>query len=167
MNKSAFRNFSYGVYICTTWDHGKPTGCVANSAMQVSSSPAEVAVSINKNNYTYDCIKRCGYFSICVLAEDSDPSLIGTFGFRSGREVNKFENFDYSVCGKLPVPEGAMAYFSCKVTSVTETATHAVFFGEAFDANVLRKATPMTYAYYHKALKGKTAKNAPTYIENE
>lgn len=164
MNKSAFYTLSYGVYICTTWDNGRPTGCVANSAMQVTSSPATVAVSINKDNYTCDVIKRCGYFAICPMAEDGDPSLIGTFGFRSGKAINKFAGFDYSVHGKLPVPEGVMAYISCKVINAMETSTHIVFLGEVFDADVLKSGAPMTYAYYHKALKGKAPKNAPTYI---
>lgn len=32
-------------------------------------------------------------------------------------------------------------------------------------ADVTSENTPMTYAYYHKVLKGKTGKNAPTYIK--
>ena len=49
MNNKAFYTLSYGVYLCTTWDEGRPVGCVANSAMQITSSPATVAVSVNKN----------------------------------------------------------------------------------------------------------------------
>lgn len=37
MNKQAFRNLSYGVYIVSTMDQERPTGCTANSAMQVTS----------------------------------------------------------------------------------------------------------------------------------
>ena len=52
MNKKAFYNLSYGVYLCTSWDEGRPVGCVANSAMQITSSPATIAVSLNHDNYT-------------------------------------------------------------------------------------------------------------------
>ncbi len=52
MNKQAFRNLSYGVYIVSTMDQERPAGCTANSAMQVTSSPATIAVSINHDNYT-------------------------------------------------------------------------------------------------------------------
>ncbi len=166
MNNTAFRNLSYGVYICTTWDEGRPVGCVANSAMQVTSAPAGIAVSINRLNYTNECIRRCGFFAICVMSEKSDPKLIGRFGFTSGRDTDKFEGFPYTVRNKLPVPDDGCAYFICKVTDIWETQTHTVFFGEVTDADNLKSETPMTYAYYHKELKGKTAKNAPTFNES-
>ena len=52
MNKTAFYNLSYGVYLCTSWDEGRPVGCVANSAMQITAEPATLAVSLNHGNYT-------------------------------------------------------------------------------------------------------------------
>ena len=60
-----------------------------------------------------------------------------------------------------------MCWFSCRVIDKMETATHTVFLGEVMDADVLKAGTPMTYAYYHKVLKGKTAAKAPTYIAPE
>lgn len=167
MNKTAFYNLSYGVYLCTSWDEGRPVGCVANSAMQITAEPATLAVSLNHGNYTNRCVSDKGYFSVCVLAEDCDPKLIGKFGFFSSREKDKFADFSWQVRGKLPVPDGAMCWFSCRVIDKMETATHTVFLGEVMDADVLKAGTPMTYAYYHKVLKGKTAAKAPTYIAPE
>lgn len=167
MNKTAFYNLSYGVYLCTSWDEGRPVGCVANSAMQITAEPATLAVSLNHGNYTNRCVSDTGYFSVCVLAEDCDPKLIGKFGFFSSREKDKFADFSWQVRGKLPVPDGAMCWFSCRVIDKMETATHTVFLGEVMDADVLKAGTPMTYAYYHKVLKGKTAAKAPTYIALE
>ncbi len=167
MNPTAFHQLSYGVYLCTTWDEGRPTGCVVNSAMQITSSPSTVAVSVNHLNYTNECIKKGGYFAICVLAEDSEPTLIGKFGFSSGKEVDKFDGVAYAVRGKMPVPDDCCAYFTCKVIDTMETSTHTVFLGEVLDADIPRKGKPMTYDYYHQVIKGKTAKNAPTYIAEE
>ena len=167
MNKTAFYNLSYGVYLCTSWDEGRPVGCVANSIMQITAEPATLAVSLNHGNYTNRCVSDTGYFSVCVLAEDCDPKLIGKFGFFSSREKDKFADFSWQVRGKLPVPDGAMCWFSCRVIDKMETATHTVFLGEVMDADVLKAGTPMTYAYYHKVLKGKTAAKAPTYIAPE
>ncbi len=165
MDQTAFYNLSYGVYLCTTWDEGRPTGCVANSAMQITAQPPTIAVSVHHDNYTNKCIRDCGYFAVAVLSETADPTLIGKFGFRSGRETDKFDGVPYAVRGKLPVPDGAMCWFACKVVDRMETATHTVFLGEVLDAENLSKGTPMTYAYYHKVLKGKTAEKAPTYVE--
>ena len=163
MNAKAFYALSYGVYIVSAWDRGRPTGCVANSAIQVTSSPATVLVSINKDNYTNKCIADCGHFALSVLHEGSAPSLIGTFGFRSGKDTDKFGGVPYSVRDKMPVIDGACAYICCRVTDTMDTATHTVFLGEVIGADTLQSGAPMTYAYYHSVLKGKTAKNAPTY----
>lgn len=163
MDKSALFHLSYGVYLCTTWDEGRPTGCVANSAMQITATPPTIAVSVNRNNYTNRCIKDCGHFAISVIGEESDPTLIGKFGFYSGEKINKFDGISYETRGKLPVPNGVLCFLSCRVIDTWETATHTVFLGEIFDAGNLKDGEPMTYSYYHKVLKGKTNVNAPTF----
>lgn len=167
MNERAFHAMSYGVYIVTTWDNGKPAGCTANCAAQITAAPATVMVSINKNNYTNQCIEDCGHFAISVLSENSNPELIGRFGFRSGRDFDKFAETPYTIQASLPVISDSCAYIVCKVIDTMDSPTHTVFLGEVIGADVTSSNTPMTYAYYHKVLKGKTAKNAPTYIEAE
>lgn len=167
MNNNAFRTLSYGVYIVSTWDNGRPVGCVANSAMQITSSPASIAVSINKNNYTNACIKNTKKLALAVLHQNSDSEIISTFGFRSSKDTDKFDGVKYSVKGMLPVIDNAVSYMVCDVIDMLETDTHTVFLAKVYDADMLEKGTPMTYAYYHEVIKGKTAKNAPTYIEEK
>ena len=166
MNNRAFTKLSYGVYVVTSWaDAGRPTGCTANSAMQVTSSPATVAVSINHDNFTNECIKKTGRFAINVLGENSPPSIIGNFGFKSGRDSDKFTDKP-EIKDFLPIVDGAIAYITCKVTDSMESETHTVFLGEVIGAEILDESdAPMTYAYYHNVIKGKSPKNAPTYIE--
>lgn len=167
MNKNAFRQLSYGVYVISTWDNGRPTGCTANSAMQITSEPATIAISINHDNYTNQCIKANGNFAISILGENSDPGTIGVFGFKSGRDNNKFEEVESLVKGYMPVIADACAYITCEVVDTMETSTHTVFLGKVLDADVLKKDDPMTYAYYHNVIKGKSPKAAPTYIAEE
>lgn len=167
MNNSAFRNMSYGVYIISTWDDKRPTGCTANSAMQITSDPATIAISINHDNYTNQCIEKTGKFAISILGENSDPSIIGTFGFQSGKNVNKFDSVKYEIKGDMPIVTGGCAYITCEVVNKMETDTHTVFLGKVIDADVLSKDDSMTYAYYHKVIKGKSPKNAPTYIKED
>ena len=167
MNKNAFRQLSYGVYVVSTWDNGRPTGCTANSAMQITSEPATIAVSINHDNYTNKCIQESGRFAISILGENSAPSTIGVFGFKSGRDHNKFDEVEMAVKGYMPVIADACAYITCEVVDKMETSTHTVFLGKVLDADMLKEDDPMTYAYYHKVIKGKSPKNAPTYIAEE
>ena len=100
---------SYGVYIVSTWDKGRATGCTANSAMQITSDPATIAVSINHDNYTNQCIQNTGRFAISILGENSSPFIIGAFGFKSGRDNNKFDEVESVVKSCMPVIADACA----------------------------------------------------------
>lgn len=164
MNKNAFRQLSYGVYVISTWDEGRAVGCTANSAMQITSDPATIAVSVNHDNYTNQCIQSAEKFAVSILSEDSSPSIIGAFGFKSGRDHNKFDEVEHEIKSFMPVVSDACAYIVCEVIDKLETSTHTVFLGRVLDADMLKGGTPMTYAYYHNVIKGKSPRNAPTYI---
>jgi len=167
MNKSAFYQLSYGVYVVSTWDKGRATGCTANSAMQITSQPPTIAVSINHDNYTNKCIEETGKFALSILGEHSDPGIIGTFGFYSGKDTDKFDKVSMEVKSFLPVVADACAYIVCEVVDKMETSSHTVFLGKVLDADIMKHDDPMTYAYYHNVIKGKSPKNAPTYIEED
>ncbi len=167
MNTNVFRNLSYGVYVISSLDGERNTGCIANSIMQITSSPATIALSMNHDNFTNSCIAKSGRFAISILSENSDPSLIGTFGFQSGRDVNKFDGVDHRMESGLPIVNDSCGYIVCRVIDQMETSTHTVFLGEVVDGDVNSADPAMTYAYYHKVVKGKSPKNAPTYLPEE
>lgn len=167
MDKKVLRNLSYGVYVITTLDGDRSVGCTANSAMQITSSPATIAVSINHDNYTNKCIKKSGKFALSILSEKSDPSIIGIFGFSSSKDNDKFAEVESISAGDLKAVADSTGYIICKVVNTMESETHTVFLGEVTDAKSLSSDTPMTYSYYHNVIKGKSPKAAPTYIEEE
>lgn len=165
MNPMALTKLSYGLYVVTTWTgEGKPTGCTANAAMQITAEPETIAISINHNNFTNTCIKENGRFAISVLGEHSDPGIIGAFGFRSGHDCKKFDTMEPVIQGFMPIVPGTVSYVCCEVIDTMETETHTVFLGKVTEAEITSEDTPMTYAYYHNVIKGKSPKNAPTYI---
>ncbi len=168
MNTNIFRKMSYGVYAVTTLDGERPTGCIANSIMQITSAPSTVAVSMNHSNYTNECIEKTGMFAFSILAEKTDPGLIGTFGFQSGRDIDKFAGVEYEMAAGMPVLKDSCGYVVCRVINKMETATHTVFLGEVVEADVYEGAgNQMTYAYYHAVVKGSSPKAAPTYLPEE
>lgn len=169
MDIKALQKLSYGVYVVSTWDKGRATGCIANSAMQITAEPATVAVSINKDNYTHRCICDTGKFSISVLSEKADPTIIGNFGFSSGRDKDKYGAEDYELKDYTPVSASSAAYIVCELVDKLDAGTHTVFLGRVTDCGLLADSEnePMTYAYYHKVVKGKSPKNAPTYVAEE
>lgn len=163
MNEKVFWGMSYGLYAVTTWGNGAPTGCIVNSAMQITAEPSTIAISVNHDNYTNECIADTGRFALNIIGENADPALIGKFGFFSGKDTDKFEGVPYRVAANLPVMEESCGYIVCEVIDRMETPTHTVFLGRALDGDTLKQYKPMTYAYYHTVIKGKSPKNAPTY----
>lgn len=165
MNNEVLKNLSYGVYVVTSLCGETPTGCVANSLIQVTYNT--IAVSIHHDNYTNNCIETSKKFAVSILGEDIDNKVIGTFGYRSARDVDKFKDIATDTIDGLRVIKDAVGYLICDVIDKLETETHTIFLGKIKDGEMLHTATPMTYAYFHAERKGKSPKNAPTYIENK
>ena len=94
MNNLILRDLNYGVYVIGCKDGERNVGCIANSVMQITSDPATIAISINHDNFTNECIKKINKFSISILNEESNSEIIGVFGFSSSRDNDKFKNFD-------------------------------------------------------------------------
>jgi len=82
-------------------------------------------------------------------------------------KVNKFDSVSYKLINDIPVVAEGCAYIICDVISKNETSTHTIFIGKVTDADIITSEEPMTYSYYHKVIKGKSPKNAPTYIPEE
>ena len=164
MDLTVLFQISYGMYVVGTSDNGRPVGCVINTFNQITSENPIVAICLNRDNYTYDVIKRTGRFSLSILSEETNPNVIAVFGFSSSREKDKYERFDYDVKDGLPyLRENTCGSLTCQVLSMTDMETHTVVFARLVDTAQGEKYAPMTYSYYHKVIKGKAPKNAPTY----
>lgn len=165
MNNNVFRNLSYGVYIISCKDENKFTGCTVNSIMQITSSPATIALSVNKGNHTHSCIEKHKKFAISILSEESNPLAIGTFGFRSGRDCDKFSIIPHEFKDELPIVKDACGYLICEVYDKVDTSTHTVFIANVLNGDLIDEKKPMTYHYYHSVIKGNSPKASPSYVE--
>ena len=56
---------------------------------------------------------------------------------------------------------------SLEVVEIIDLGSHSLFICQVTESRVLSNKESMTYAYYHKVVKGKSPKNAPTYIPEE
>jgi flavin reductase (DIM6/NTAB) family NADH-FMN oxidoreductase RutF/rubredoxin len=170
MNRNAFHKITYGLYVVSSTNGSQMNGYVGNTVFQVTSQPARFAVACNKDNFTCGLIAQSQVFSISALQQDAKSELIGLFGYKSGRTENKFASVDYRV-GQTGAPillEDTLAWFECKVVQTVDVGTHMLFIGEVVDGDVTEsEEPPLTYAYYQDVKKGKSPKNAPTYIAPE
>ncbi len=166
MEENALSKVSYGMYIVSSVKDGKYNGQIANTVVQVSAEPPLITVAVNKKNLTHKYISASSVFSVSILSREADMRFIGRFGFRSGRDLDKFEGVDHLV-GKTGAPvvtEHALGYLEAEVIDTRDCGTHTLFFGSIKNSIILKSGDPMTYSYYHRVLKGKTQKNAPTYL---
>ncbi|MGN1298559.1 MAG: flavin reductase [Candidatus Scatovivens sp.] len=166
IDNQVFRDINYGMYVISTKDELRNVGCFVNTVVQITSENPIISVSINKNNYTNSVIKKSKKFSIAILSENTNPEVIGKFGFFSSKELNKFENFKFEEIENLPVlMENICGYLICEVINIINAETHDVFLARVVSSKKVNTLEPMSYSYYHKVIKGKAPKNAPTYIE--
>ena len=169
MNKAVLHKITYGLYIISSGQDGKFNGQIGNTLFQVTSDPATIAISINKNNYTHELIKQSRKFTVSILAQTAPMTFIGLFGFKSGREVNKLQNVKTKT-GVTSVPivlDYSVGYLEAELTSELDCGSHTIFVGRVVDADVTGNDELMTYDYYHKVKGGKESKNAPTFIKEE
>lgn len=166
MDKNVIRSLSYGMYVIGAKDD-KNVGCVVNTVVQITSNPITIAVSINHDNYTNEVIKKTNKFSVSILDEKINPEIIGTFGYKSSRDIDKYENVDYELYEDLPILKDTCGNMICEVINTLETETHTIFLASVTNMINYQEKTPMTYKYYHEVLKGKSPKNAPTFQSEE
>ena len=159
VDPTAFQKLSYGLFVLSAKADSKDNGCIINTAAQLTSSPNRINIAVNKANYTHDMILNTGIFNISVLAEDTSFDTFKRFGFASGKDTDKFADFENSVArsanGLLYVTEGTNAFMSAKVVDSYDYGTHTLFIAEITEAEVLREEPSVTYAYYFEHIKPK------------
>jgi len=167
MNPKAIQKLGYGLYVVCSKKGDKFNGQIANTLFQVCSEPPMIAVAINRQNLTHEFIAQSRVFTGSILSQEAPLSFIGNFGFKSGRQVDKFKGVNYR-SGKTLVPivlDHTLAYLEAKVVNQMEVGTHTIFLGEIVEGDVIKEGEPMTYAYYHQVKRGTTPKSAPSYVE--
>lgn len=163
MDPEVLYNLSYGVYIIGAFKDGRPVGCTINTCFQITASNPLLAISLNKNNFTLEAIEQNGRFSVSILSQDTDPMLIGRFGFFSSRDTDKYEGIGYDVVDYVPCVKGSFAgRLILEKVNTVDCGTHILVLAHLLDT-VKGAGIPMTYSYYHNVIKGSEPPSAPLY----
>jgi Conserved protein/domain typically associated with flavoprotein oxygenases, DIM6/NTAB family len=168
MDMNALKKIQYGMYIISSSFEGKMSAQIANTVFQTTSDPVQFAVSLSKQNFTYELVDKSGKFSVTALSEEAPFEFIGKFGFKSGRNTDKFEKINYEISpdGIPVILDFAAAVFEAEVVKKLDMDSHILFLGRITGMKVIDESkNTMTYDYYHKIKGGLMAKNAPTYIK--
>ena len=154
---NALNKIGYGLYVVTSNDGTKDNGLIVNTVSQLTDNPYRVAVSINKANYSHHVIKQTGKMNVCCLSTEAPFKVFETFGFQSGRAVDKFAGCEVlrSDNGLVFLPRYINAFMSLKVEDYVDLGTHGMFICSVTEARVISDADTMTYTYYHENVKPK------------
>ncbi len=154
---TALFNIGYGLYVVTSNDGKKDNGLIVNTVTQVTDTPNRVAVTINKANYSHHVIKQTGKMNVNTLTVDAPFQVFEKFGFKSGRNVDKFAGCEplRSDNGLIFLPRNINSFMSLKVEKYVDMDTHGMFICSVTEARVISDRETMTYAYYHENVKPK------------
>lgn len=158
MDTSVMFKIGYGLYVLTAKDDAKDNGCIINTVMQVTSNPLQVAIAVNKKNYTNEMIQKTRKFNLSILSEKADFEIYKHFGYQSGREVDKFASFTEakrSPNGVLYITKGTNAYISAYVQQEVDLGTHSLFIAQLVATESLSDDKSATYDYYQNFVKPK------------
>ncbi|HIJ70729.1 MAG TPA: High molecular weight rubredoxin [Planctomycetes bacterium] len=170
INPETLFQLNYGMCILSSAKDGRANGCIVNTVFQVVPDPIIIAVSINKDSLTNEYISASRVFGISILGEECPMSFIGRFGFRTGRDIDKFRKVKNKpgITGAPIALDNAAGYIEAEVVKEIDISTHTVFFGQVVACRTVDKSKiPMTYAYYRDVKNGRTPRTAATYIKTK
>ena len=167
MDKTAFYQISYGLFLLTVKAGEKENGCIVNTVIQCASEPLRLSVCVINKNLTCDMLKETGRFNVSVLPETTPFGLFRHYGMQSGRDVDKFAGDDATP--RLPLNglrylPFAPAVFACRVVSSEDLGSHTLFIAEVEDAIRQNDLAPATYAYYQSSIKPAPAAKPKTTV---
>lgn len=126
---------TYDLAIVTSRLDEKINGQTVGWLTQVSINPTRVAIGLSIDTLTNLFIKQSTIFAINFIPKNRQD-LIELFGYRSGKNINKFQDVDYFE-GKTgsPILKDAAAYLDCQEVHIYNLDGYDLIIGEAIDAD--------------------------------
>jgi flavin reductase (DIM6/NTAB) family NADH-FMN oxidoreductase RutF/rubredoxin len=165
MDKKTMYKLTYGLFVLTAAQDGRESGCIINTATQVTSEPNRISIAVNKSNYTQELVAASGRFNLSILSQEAAFDTFRHFGFQSGRTVDKFSGYPSctrSANGLYYVTAGTNGYISATVEQALDLGSHTLFIAHVDDAAVLSDAPSVSYAYYQEHIKPQPEQPKPT-----
>ncbi|MHC4203314.1 MAG: flavin reductase family protein [Planctomycetota bacterium] len=119
--------------------HGKANPVTLGWTMIASGNPPMLAIAVAKKHYSIEAITHSECFTVAFpSAEMADAAMF--FGSRSGREVDKFAEFECETEKAKEIDSlllaDAVANFECTLESQVPAGDHIVFIGPVVCAHM-------------------------------
>ena len=155
--KDILKQFTYGMYVVSSGE----CGCLIDTACQVTSAEYNngqpiITVSLNKKNRTTEEIMLNKTVGISILANTATLDLLAKFGYKSSRDINKFEHVFHTTLrdrDKVLI-DNCVAWLYGDVVNMMEFSSHVVFAISITDSYYTRPdLEPLTYNDYKAMVK--------------
>lgn len=156
MDQEVLYKLSYGLFVLTSAASGQESGCIINTAVQVTNEPNRTSIAVNQSSFTHDLVKESGRFNLSVLSEAASFDTFKHFGLQSGREVDKFAGYPMcqrSANGLYYITAGTNSFLSATVERAIDLGTHTLFLAGVDDLGLLSNTPSATYTYYQAHIK--------------
>lgn len=113
-----------------------------NWAMQVSTTPKHVAVSIESSAVTHELVSDGGCFALSLLSRD-ERAAVRKFVKPAAHDADArtLNGMAYRTATTgAPIPEIAVAWLDCNLAHTLEVGSHTLFVGEVVDAAFAEEA---------------------------
>lgn len=164
---NALYKISLGLYVLGAKDGERPVGSIADAVMVAANAPCALAVSCNNASHTKACIEKNGWLSLSVLPKNIEPFVIANFGFQSSKNVDKWDNVEYSDLNGLPVLTNATAHITAKVIHSYPLESNTVFIAEVIDSVNLQDVPNLLYEDYRNYLKNDVIASFQQYMKEK
>ena len=158
MDSKVLFNVQYGLFVLSSKSDTKDNACIINTVTQVTASPERISIAVNKTNFTHDLIAQSKKFTVSIISEAANFELFKHFGFRSGKDVDKFTDFTKikrTANGTLAITEGTNSFISGNVIQQIDVGTHSIFIADVVDMEKFNNIPSTTYNYYQQNIKPK------------
>ena len=143
--RRACGQFATGVTVVTARDGVGVRGMTANSFTSVSLDPPLVLVSVDRRNRTHQLLETDGRFVVNVLAE-GHGEISDRFAGRHGAVQDRFDDLPHRLTPDgLPVIDGALASFICRLEAVHPAGDHSLFVGRVERIESAPGAAPLLF----------------------
>ena len=160
MDSKVLFNIQYGLFVLSSKSDEKDNACIINTVTQVTANPERISIAVNKLNYTHDLIAQSKKFTVSIISEAANFDLFKHFGFQSGKNVDKFADFNKvqrTANGTLAINEGTNSFISGNVISQVDAGTHTIFIADVVDMAKFNDIPSTTYNFYQSNIKPKPA----------
>ena len=130
------------VLVTSADENGRANVMTAAWAGTICSDPVMLSVSIRKERYSHDIIKRTGEFVVCLTTEKL-AKVTDYVGVKSGRDIDKFDlkgdlkiTKSESKVVKAPGIAESPVCLECKVKDIIELGSHDMFIGEVVSTDI-------------------------------